>query len=552
MSSNSPDSSLLRTHRQKAGYEAGLIACATILTMVVQFLLTSHNAAYFADPLMYLSGARSLASGQGYGFACYIDHPPIGTYPPLQSLWLSFSYRFGPPFPQNLDWLLGQMLVLSGVCLFLGQLYLRRLGAPLWATVLFAAAWGTSAHWVMLISWFWSDIGFSALIFALLLWWVTKPSPERLQGWAFTGLILSAAYLWRTAALSLIGIAFLAAVWRMVRYREAAPLFAVALPVACAMAFWKWMTHDAIGYGLILKYLLQDLGGVKGYVLYLQAAASELLSGRTAWNMFCEAYGFIPEVLHERAPLLAPVAYFLSMGIFWLLGATAGWGLWNLRKSSWNQILFAGWLGYLAQMVAPACNPVQYPRYLFPVLIVPLGWFITGVSKLPDKIRRPAKMLILALLVGAVGLNLRYTPKTTRHWEKFMPASELKEVADFIRSSLPAEALIAMDYRLPAEQLSVATGREFLTDYFSPSAGMTPVQHHQQGNRTADYLLTSQIKAPADFGAYEPPTNFPVVLLTSGGAFKLVQVPKGVTPAPVKPLVNESLSGVSGLKKSDR
>lgn len=545
--SNDPALPLFRTVISRR--DLILIALVTVVIVVGEALLTSHKAAYFADPMMYLSGARSIAAGDGYRFAGYLDHPPIGTYPPLQSLWLSFSYRFGPSFPQNLGWLLGQMLVLSGVCLFLGQLYLRRLGAPLWAVTLFAIAWGTTAHWVMLITWFWSDIGFAALIFGLLLWWVLNPSSERLRSWILTGVILALAYLWRTAALSLIGIALLAAGWRLVKHRDFYPLLALGLPVGMAIVFWKWMARDAIGYGPILEYLFRELGGMDGYLAYLRAAASELLSGQTAWNMLCEAYSFIPDVLHERFPALETPARIFSTGLFWLLSAIAGRGLWHLRRSGWNIVLFAIWTGYVAQMVAPACNPVQYPRYLFPLFLVPMGWFVAGMVSLPDVPRRFAKVACMVILAGAVVLNLRYTPKTTRHWEKFMPVGEIAEVAEFIRTSVPTNALIAMDYRLPVEQLAVATGREFLADYFSPSEEMTPVRHRQQGKRPAGYLLTSQIEAPADFGAYEPPTNFPVVLVTSGRAFKLVRVPEGVAPAPIKPLVEGSMSGVPGFKK---
>src|SRR6266446_6879414 len=89
-----------------------LILLAVLLVLAGFYLRYQPiRLAHYTDPLVYLSGAESLAEGNGYRFVAHAGTPRITVHPPLQSAYLSLFWRLNPDFPANIPWLYGAMVL---------------------------------------------------------------------------------------------------------------------------------------------------------------------------------------------------------------------------------------------------------------------------------------------------------------------------------------------------------------------------------------------------------------------------------------------------------
>src|SRR3954447_25305273 len=81
-----------------------LVIFLSVLLMLAVFYTRNAptHLAHYTDPVIYLSGAQSIAEGNGYRFITHVGTPKIGCHPPLQSTYLALFWSLNSNFPQNL------------------------------------------------------------------------------------------------------------------------------------------------------------------------------------------------------------------------------------------------------------------------------------------------------------------------------------------------------------------------------------------------------------------------------------------------------------------
>ena len=91
-------------------------ACSLYLS-----LLSPAGFGTYHDDAIYVTTAKTLATGQGYKIASLPYEPAQTKYPPLYPFLLSLIWRVYPQFPQNLTWML--LLSVVAAVSFLAMTY---------------------------------------------------------------------------------------------------------------------------------------------------------------------------------------------------------------------------------------------------------------------------------------------------------------------------------------------------------------------------------------------------------------------------------------------
>src|SRR5437762_284609 len=144
-----------------------IIGAVFLLGLVLLYWRLRPEGMEDADTSVYLSGAKSLAEGNGYRFVAYTYAPRITMVPPLQSGFLSLLWQVSRPFPDNMPYLHAGMIALAALSFALVACYWRRLAVPWWGIWLILMVWGVSVNWLFLIYWMLSDILFGLFWLAL-------------------------------------------------------------------------------------------------------------------------------------------------------------------------------------------------------------------------------------------------------------------------------------------------------------------------------------------------------------------------------------------------
>jgi hypothetical protein len=189
----------------------------------------------FDDDGVYVVCARSLAEGGGYRIASLPDQPFETKYPPLFPALVAGIWKLDPHFPENLRW-----IVLLGWCSLAGAVYLsfawfRRLGFGDGAAVAMAALIAVNPVAIFFGVSAMSEMLFTALLVGCLLALDRETISPGVA--AAAGLIASAAYLCRTAALPLLVTVPLCLLLRR-RARAAAGFAAGFLPSIFGWTWW--------------------------------------------------------------------------------------------------------------------------------------------------------------------------------------------------------------------------------------------------------------------------------------------------------------------------
>ena len=227
---------------------AGLIAWSALA-------LSIDNGIFgvFQDDGLYLSSARSLRDGQGFGLPGRPGEPPP-KYPIGLPATLALAFRLDPR-PASLTHeitLARTVVVVGGWGFFLGaHCWLRRLGVPP-----ALAAWivlATAFHHVVMIggaATLFADLPFAAVTYWLLARCVQQPRVERTtRGW-WDGALAGYGFLLRTNGITLI----------------AASLVASALPATGRLRVtWRPLLGCVVGVALLVVpltwYLLELKAG---------------------------------------------------------------------------------------------------------------------------------------------------------------------------------------------------------------------------------------------------------------------------------------------------
>src|SRR5215469_17055172 len=99
-----------------------------VAAVIYIWAITPKGFGYYHDDGIYVTTAKSLATGQGYRIISLPGEPVETKSPPLYPFLLSLVWRLDPAFPENL---MGMMLLSVGAAmasLALAWFYLRRRG----------------------------------------------------------------------------------------------------------------------------------------------------------------------------------------------------------------------------------------------------------------------------------------------------------------------------------------------------------------------------------------------------------------------------------------
>lgn len=475
-----------------------------------------------ADTSIYLSGAKSLAEGNGYRFAAHANTPRITMVPPLQSLFLAGWWKALPSFPQNMDGLYVGMILLAIVNFSLVLCYWGKQGVPWWAAVPIVLFWSVALSWVFLIYWVLSDILFGIFWILLALHWRSAEALKTPRWWGITSLILVPMFLTRTAALAPIAALGIAALCsnREQRWKNAA---AFAVPVMLALFLWsRWISTNQ-NYGGLLQFFRDYEGGWLGFVKLCAYNLTGYLSGNTfilglAPNFFEQMTA--PGRFDSPAGIVL-VLFFQGLGLLWMFLWI--YGVWKLgtRQEKWLAFAVAAYLLQVGLWPYDFSTRGSYP--IFP-LLVPWAWRSGAALAARFCITAPVRIGVVSCACIVFATNLQLLQERIDSWRRLCRFDELNEVANWVRNNTPTNTLIASTWTLPNLYFSELSGRQIVTDYFHEKLTWEPVSHAAQNFVAADYILSSfkwDLDVPkADADKYE------LVKISSLRYYRLHRVPR--------------------------
>ena len=214
---------------------------------------------YFHDDGLYLLGARSLAEGAGYRIPSLPTKPYQTKYPPMYPWLLSLVWRLAPVFPANLPMALAVTWVWLPVLLLLAGLFFRDLGFGRRHILLLVVILALNPVLAFVSMNLMADVMFAALVTATLVvaGWLERPGSHFSIALA-AGLLASAAYLTKTAALPLL---FIVPAVLLIRRRigPACLFLCTALPAAIAWTAWS-LIHRSSAVDSVTLYYTNYIG----------------------------------------------------------------------------------------------------------------------------------------------------------------------------------------------------------------------------------------------------------------------------------------------------
>jgi Gpi18-like mannosyltransferase len=203
--------------------------------------ITRASFGYYHDDGIYVTTAKSLATGEGYRIISLPEAPAQTKYPPLYPFLLSLIWRMYPHFPENLT----PMIIMSALttvgCLLLTWLYLTRRGyASGWQALIVIGLTAFNWRTINISTGIYSEMLYTMLTITVL-YMAEEEGQEESDYWrgAALGVLMGLAILARTAAITLV----IAIVVYFLIHRK---LKRVLLPVVIASIFltaWLAWAH---------------------------------------------------------------------------------------------------------------------------------------------------------------------------------------------------------------------------------------------------------------------------------------------------------------------
>lgn len=434
-----------------------------------------------------------MAEGKGYRLTAFVGEPVMGIYPAGHSLFLSLGWKPGGAFDANVARMLWLQRGASVAALVLAGCLLLRGGVTRPLCALAMVHLGLSLSWAWTTQTLMSDIPCHAWVFGALLPWVGAGAGEWRRPawvWAWTGLALGMACLWRTAALPFVGmLGLLAGVAAWVGRHPAPLASAVGL---VPLAVWRWLSHGGITYRDNFEQWGPALGGAPGMRDMLLRKLWLLANG--------EILGFtVSGIVGAGAASVARRAGLPEASAAWLLrGLGLGLVFLALRGALRGRdpvrmalvLVVAGYVG--AVCIAPIeFNLFLSERYLVPVVplllwgawqgwagreawvmrrwFAPVAWGAVAVS---------AAVGVALLGVRDPGVELRLQ-------------GGYRDAAAWIRSRGEVGP-VAVGAQAPVVEFHEASGRKLVTDYLdAPVLPYMPLflLHRDQGYVAARYVV---------------------------------------------------------------
>jgi len=174
-------------NRERLAIVAGFVLLLVLLAGPVWQLRQQPLFGDGYDDALYFSGAKALASGDGYRMLSFPGQPWEVKYPPLYPLYLSLAWRVQPSFPANLSIASALQAALLPIFVLLLLLTLRSLGFVWRKAFLLAGLMLSSLAFVQLSTTLFSEILFLCFLLASILAIERAIESPRAYLWAATG-----------------------------------------------------------------------------------------------------------------------------------------------------------------------------------------------------------------------------------------------------------------------------------------------------------------------------------------------------------------------------
>lgn len=453
------------------------------------------------DSAVYLSGAASLASGNGYSYAPLGSEHPIGFYPPGHSAFLAlFWATSAAAMPYDYSWLWCGQTLLSALLFAVTYLWFRSLGVPRVMSGLLIAniAWSPVFAWIHVH--LFSDAGFTLFVIAALISWrrfgVGTPWRQ-----LTVGCCIGLSILWRAPGVALLG-ACAVSLLATKATRSLGAAFLLLTPGAAALIGPKLYGGSGDTYA-------EALGRLYRTVLAAGRVGSLYLDDLRIWvggSPLVESsfplLNRIPPLAARIHPALAPVGAIASSLLIWMLVGVTVFGVRRLPRHQ-QAVLFIGALAYTSLVLLIPMPPLMesFSRYMLPVATVFLPFAYLGVLRLhPALDRSKAFSVVLAFLLGSLAVQgLIATRGVVSAVNRIESVEDFRLLALMCRDRLPPGTRIAVRLEMPIVDFWRLSGRELVVDprahsggaYFGPS-------HAGTGSRTFEHRLMSGPPWPSE------------------------------------------------------
>ena len=380
-----------------------ILLCATFILSFGMVRSTRFGESY--DDTIYVTAAKSLATGEGYHIISAPQPVAQTLIPPLYPFVLSLIWRAYPQFPDNLVW----MMLLSVITMvgFLGLTW-RYLVQENYATRGQALAIVTLAgvNWRMLTL---TTSILSEVLFALLsvgALHLAEKYEKSQKTWilgAVLGLVVGLVFLTRTSGLVLLAAV---AVYLVLRRQWKKALLPVAVGTLFVAAWFGWcyLNRNA-GGGEHAAYYAGYVRGTNATLGQLQALNQTSRLNAHLQIIATNAVGLIlvwlpVQSLGLRASM--PTAMLVSIILFFLALLCAG----LLRETHKGLRLLHIYLAFyvVLHLMAPSHS---YERYLMPIIPFMLVFPVSELAALSSTLRgglKPGGEALKKVVAVTVGL----------------------------------------------------------------------------------------------------------------------------------------------------
>lgn len=442
--------------------------------LAVYLLRVDDVSGLYKDDAYYIVLAKALASGQGYALISSALTPILPAFPPGFPLLLAPLFVVAPSYPDNLLWLKAvSILAMLGAAGFTYRYFAVCRGVEQGRAATIAALTALTPGFVFLAT---STVMADGLFtFALVASAVALERAARADSTSLRSAIVvaalttTAAWLVRSAGIALVvgGAVFLL---RRRRWRASAAFLAV-----CALAYAPWTIYAAMhnpsaaerhAHGGSVAYAYLDLVQTQsgGDVASGRAGVMELPQRvvQNLRNVFGHELGAVIFPQGYRGAAESGLEVFMLSGETGLKAGSMGRGAGVVAISlGVSVIALVGYFMLSRRELGVAeyfcvltvamvlLLPVRTYRYVLPLAPFLLGYFLTGIETVAQRLRAGSgcsavRIVASCLLVLLAAEHVQYLSRKyhgpTPPWIE--DGREVRAVTDFVNSHLPPAATV--------------------------------------------------------------------------------------------------------------
>ncbi len=426
---------------------AGLVAYGVMLCVAMLLYRPAEEILVAYDPILYVSGARGLATEGSYRIPELNGFPRITLYPPGQSVWLAPAWLGETDLATVFQRMLWSMWILGVISAGLGWSIAGQLGVPR------LLGWLAGALVVMNSAWSYHACNFySEPLFILLGLAAARLSMGNSESRGFQalrlvaiGLCLACAFLTRSAGLGIVAAALL---WCIAnRSLVALNRLLVVVPVLVAIVGWRAWTQGAGGYASIAGQVVREMGLI-GWAQSTVGEFAACLGGyRFAEVVFGPIMVLADTAVQQRSWMrIGCEAVLMLLGVVFVAGTIR-----TLIRLGWSGFwLGLAVLGYVSQL---ALWPYRIgSRGFLPLTWVVLVGSVCAVGTLHDEAKRKLwSRLAAGCLAITLALNLAWITRTNLRATKAEGERkvELAEFVAVVKGTVPESESVGVGPLIP-------------------------------------------------------------------------------------------------------